>query len=1100
MGSTATFAFTATTPDANLPAIRAGETIHFGLQSKGTQAMTDFHVTTNADDGNPGSLRWAILEANAAGADPDGHNIIFDISDSIIELESDLPTVGNPDASITIFGGTGNTLSGENQFRGFFIGAWDTGTDDQVAVSVTIMDLTIADAVAQGGAGSARGGGGAGLGGAIFVANLADVELSNVALVNNEAAGGSTQDDYLGGGAGGGMGGDGGLDDAGGGGGLGVGAVGGGSPTAGQPGIATGAAGGGDGATFGGENGGGGGLGNGNGVGGGAGGGVGGDAPAGAVGGAGGFGGGGGGYGGQGGFGGGGGGGAQASTHDDGGAGGYGGGGGGAQGSGAIAGTGGFGGGNGYSDNGGGGGGAGLGGAIFVQEGGSLTLSGPLTISGNAVTAGIGAIGGGDGSAFGSGLFLQGGDTENPPLMPPALIFAPESGETQTIGDDIFDEKGAMLEFEYVPPDGAFEPGVWDIVKEGDGTLVLTGTTAIGGMLIIDTCGCDPTTTNTLRIDGGSVTALDGTDVLVGTLEMINGASLDTSLLGVSGAVTMTGLGTIASTGQVEVVAVDPAGASIGISGGAMLDTQGNADIFSAYSGPASASVAGAGSSWTIGGFLSVGPPAFGGGTASVTGGGAIVAEGLVIDSLGTFFLGQGGLAGSLTTPFILNNGAFVASFTDTATISTMILGTGTLTKGSAGTLILNGDSSAFIGATSVNGGVLQVDGSLVSSAITVNGGTLGGNGTTGGVTVNAGGVVSAGASAGKLTTGTLAFASSASLFRAELGGTSAGIGGYDQVVVNGTVFLGGAGLGVSLLGGFNPAVGAAFTIIANDGSDAVSGTFAGLAEGATFQSGGAWYTISYAGGDGNDVVLTAKAAPVGTGVTIIGTDGPDTVDATVTVPGQPLPTAYADSIFGVDGNDTLSGLGGDDSIRGAAGQDTVYGGDGSDTLRGGGGRDSLHGDAGDDTVAGGRGKDGLYGGDGNDTLRGGEGNDWLEGGAGDDVLNGGTGRNTLTGGEGADSFKFGSPSGFSRVTDFGVDDLIQLAKSGFKGIGSAGVLKAKHFHVGGEAETKAQKILYDDGKGTLLYAAKGSATADPVKFANIGKNLDIDHTDFLVV
>ena len=59
------------------------------------------------------------------------------------------------------------------------------------------------------------------------------------------------------------------------------------------------------------------------------------------------------------------------------------------------------------------------------------------------------------------------------------------------------------------------------------------------------------------------------------------------------------------------------------------------------------------------------------------------------------------------------------------------------------------------------------------------------------------------------------------------------------------------------------PVAGNAFTIIANDGADAVVGTFAGLAEGATIILNGVTLVISYVGGTGNDVVLTAQAAAV---------------------------------------------------------------------------------------------------------------------------------------------------------------------------------------------------------------------------------------------
>ena len=73
---------------------------------------------------------------------------------------------------------------------------------------------------------------------------------------------------------------------------------------------------------------------------------------------------------------------------------------------------------------------------------------------------------------------------------------------------------------------------------------------------------------------------------------------------------------------------------------------------------------------------------------------------------------------------------------------------------------------------------------------------------------------------------------------------------GYDQVNTTGTVSLGGSTLNVSL--GFMPNVGQTFTIINNDGVDAVSGIFSGLTQGATLPISGMLFQISYVGGDGN--------------------------------------------------------------------------------------------------------------------------------------------------------------------------------------------------------------------------------------------------------
>lgn len=93
-----------------------------------------------------------------------------------------------------------------------------------------------------------------------------------------------------------------------------------------------------------------------------------------------------------------------------------------------------------------------------------------------------------------------------------------------------------------------------------------------------------------------------------------------------------------------------------------------------------------------------------------------------------------------------------------------------------------------------------------------------------------------------------------------ELGGREQGQ--YDQLNVTGTVNLADATLNTSLINDFTPAVGDTFTIIKNDGNDAIQGTFKDLPQGATVRVGEYEFTISYTGGDGNDVVLTTKTVP----------------------------------------------------------------------------------------------------------------------------------------------------------------------------------------------------------------------------------------------
>jgi autotransporter-associated beta strand protein len=168
-----------------------------------------------------------------------------------------------------------------------------------------------------------------------------------------------------------------------------------------------------------------------------------------------------------------------------------------------------------------------------------------------------------------------------------------------------------------------------------------------------------------------------------------------------------------------------------------------------------------------------------------------------------------------------------------------------------AGRLRLGGGNT-YLGGSTVNGGTLQVDGAQGGSAVQVNGGSrLQGTGTVGRVSLS--GALAPGSSPGILTCSNLSTAAGGTL-QMELNGTTPGTG-YDQINVRGAVSLSGVALNPSV--NFTSAVGNAFTIINNDGTDPVAGTFTGLPQNATFHIGGEQFTISYTGGTGNDVVLT---------------------------------------------------------------------------------------------------------------------------------------------------------------------------------------------------------------------------------------------------
>jgi fibronectin-binding autotransporter adhesin len=248
-------------------------------------------------------------------------------------------------------------------------------------------------------------------------------------------------------------------------------------------------------------------------------------------------------------------------------------------------------------------------------------------------------------------------------------------------------------------------------------------------------------------------------------------------------------------------------------------------------------------------------------GTGNVTAGSAT-------NGVGELILGNFSTGGALTVNSnIINNGTGAVS----------------VTKSGTGTVVLASTTNTYTGATNIDAGTVVVTGSISASSLTrVRGGaTLAGTGSVGALTIEADGrlapgIVGTNSGFGNLTTGNLILAANA-IFDVDIGDTTAGL--FDAVLVTGSVTLGDEATGRPTLlatkfGGFSPTVGSSFTIIDNDGADAVDGTFR---EGSRVVRNGVTFDIRYDGGiGGNDVTLTVAAIPEpGTAGLLLGAAAP---------------------------------------------------------------------------------------------------------------------------------------------------------------------------------------------------------------------------------
>ena len=203
-----------------------------------------------------------------------------------------------------------------------------------------------------------------------------------------------------------------------------------------------------------------------------------------------------------------------------------------------------------------------------------------------------------------------------------------------------------------------------------------------------------------------------------------------------------------------------------------------------------------------------------------------------------------------------------VGNSTGADTIAGAIAGAGgSLVKVGSDSLTLGG-TDTYTGPTTVSAGALIVNGSLGSSTVSVTGsGILGGAGSIGSVT--SANVVNPGApgTPDVLTVGNLSLGSSSLVL--DLAST-----GFDSVTAVDSVDITGTTLSLNV-GTVVP--GETFTILTVPGTDvgARVGTFANLPDStSSFTVGSLTFAINYAGGDGNDIILTAS----GTAPTLVST------------------------------------------------------------------------------------------------------------------------------------------------------------------------------------------------------------------------------------
>ena len=521
-------------------------------------------------------------------------------------------------------------------------------------------------------------------------------------------------------------------------------------------------------------------------------------------------------------------------------------------------------------------------GGVLKINGGTQVLSGANTYTGGT-TLTSGTLDINNATAIGTGAFtINGGTIDNTT----AGLITLSNNNTQTWGGSFtFTGTQALnlgtgavtlsanptvtVSASTLTVGGVIGGGAHSLTKAGSGTLLLSGTNtftsgttlsagtldinnaaAIGtGTFTINGGTIDNTTSGSITLSNNNTQTWGGSFTFTGTQALNLG----------TGAVTLSGNPTVTVSASTLTVGgvISGSGISLTKAGAGTLLLSGT----NTFTGGTTLSAG----TLDINNAAAIGTGTFtiNGGTIDNTTSGSITLSNNNTQTWGGSFTFTG------TQALNLGTGAVTLSANPTVTVSANTLTVGgaigggahSITKAGSGTLTVTGSNTYSSGTTISAGTLLANDASgsgTGSGSVTVDSGaTLGGTGTaSGAVTVNSGGNLSPGSGGTSIFTTGILVLSSGSDLNIALNGNTAG-SGYDQVNVTGTVTVTGCTLNLS--GSRSAADGSVLEIIANDGADAVTGTFQGLSEGATVAYNGVTYGVTYIGGTGNDVALTAS-------------------------------------------------------------------------------------------------------------------------------------------------------------------------------------------------------------------------------------------------